>query len=208
LDSKNRVQWVYSSSDNKELEERYNKWAKDYDKDLEKDFEYKAPKIAAEYLAKYINTEHLILDAGAGTGLVGEILARMGFKHIMAMDMSQGMLDEARKKYVYKELHRMILGEHLNFSTGTFDAVICVGTLTLGHAPATSLDELVRVTKPGGYIVFTLRPDIYEEKGFKKLQNELESDGKWELIEVCEPFQTLPKGEPDVYHQVWVYKVK
>ena len=56
LDSKNRVQWVYSSSDNKELEERYDQWAKEYDKDLEKDFEYKAPKIATEFFAKY-NTQ-------------------------------------------------------------------------------------------------------------------------------------------------------
>lgn len=208
MDNKNRVQWVYSSRDNKELEERYDQWAKDYDKDLEKDFEYKAPKIATEFLAKYIERETVILDAGAGTGLVGEILAQMGFKHVVAIDMSQGMLDEARKKNVYKELQRMVLGEHLNFASNMFDAVICVGTLTLGHAPATSLEELVRITKPSGYIVFTLRPDIYEENGFKKLQDKLESEGEWELIEVCEPFQTLPKGEPDVYHQVWVYRVK
>jgi hypothetical protein len=25
---------------------------------------------------------------------------------------------------------------------------------------------------------------------------------------VSEPVQVLPKGEPDVYHQVWVYQVK
>ena len=35
----------------------------------------------------------------------------------------------------------------------------------------------------------------------------LESEGKWKLIEVSEEFQPLPKGEPEVNHQVWVYQV-
>jgi hypothetical protein len=27
------------------------------------------------------------------------------------------------------------------------------------------------------------------------------------LVEEGEEFQPLPKGEPDVYHQIWVYQV-
>jgi len=207
VSSKNRVQLVYSSRNNKELEERYNQWAKDYDSDLKKDFAYRAPRVAAEYFAKYVPTEARILDAGAGTGLVGKVLTEMGYDNLIAMDMSQGMLEEARKKNIYRQLCRMVMGEKLDFDTDSFDAVICVGTLTLGHAPASSLNELVRITKPTGHIVYTLRPDIYEEKGFKEIQNELESAGMWRLVEVSEEIQVLPKGEPDIYHQVWVYQV-
>ena len=87
-----------------------------------------------------------ILDAGAGTGLVGEILASMGYRRMVAMDLSQGMLEEARKKGVYEDFHQMVMGETLDYETGSFDAVITVGVLTVGHAPASSLDELVRVT--------------------------------------------------------------
>lgn len=207
MNSKNRVQWVYSSRDNKELEDRYDRWANDYDKDLEKDFAYRAPRVAAEYFAKYVPTEARILDAGAGTGLVGKVLTEMGYSNLIAMDMSQGMLEEARKKNVYRQLYRMVMGEKLDFDTDSFDTVICVGTLTLGHAPASSLNEPLRITKPTGHIVYTLRPDIYEEKGFKEIHNELESDGMWRLVEVSEEIQVLPKGEPDIYHQVWVYQV-
>ncbi len=156
---------------------------------------------------KYVPTEARILDAGAGTGLVGKVLTEMGYGNLIAMDMSQGMLQEARKKGVYKELHTMVMGEQLDFDTDSFDAVICVGTLTLGHAPANSLNELVRITKPTGYIVYTLRPDIYEENGFKEIHNDLELARKWKLVEVSEEIQFLPKGEPDIYHQVWVYQV-
>ena len=56
-------------------------------------------------------------------------------------------------------------------------------------------------------MIFSLRPDVYESDGFKEKQAELESAGKWELTEESEQFQPLPKGEPEVYHQVWVYRV-
>ncbi|MBW2631776.1 MAG: hypothetical protein JRC90_08455 [Deltaproteobacteria bacterium] len=79
--------------------------------------------------------------------------------------------------------------------------------LTVGHAPASSFDELIRITRPGGYIVFSLRPDVYRDSGFKEKQDALESEGKWKPVETSEEFQTMPKGEPDVCHQVWVYQI-
>ncbi|HEY77565.1 MAG TPA: class I SAM-dependent methyltransferase [Dehalococcoidia bacterium] len=202
-----RVQWIYSSRDNKELAERYDQWARDYDEDLEEGFGWLGPQRAVDFLVRYVPREAKILDAGAGTGLVGELLAKQGYKNMVAMDISQGMLEEARKKNVYQEFHQMVMGEPLDYPTDSFDAIISVGVLTVGHAPASSLDELIRVTKPGGYIVYSLRPDVYRDSGFKEKQSALESAGRWRLVEVSEEFQPLPKGEPDVYHQVWVYQV-
>ncbi len=202
-----RVQWIYSSKDNKELEERYDQWAKDYDTDLDEGFGWVGPKMAVMYFSKYVPKDARVLDAGAGTGLVGELLAKEGYKNLIAMDISEGMLEEARNKGVYQEFHQMVMGETLDYATGSFGAVISVGVMTVGHAPASSLEELIRVTKPGGYIVYSLRPDVYRDSGFKEKQDSLEAEGKWKLVEVSEEFQTLPKGEPDVYHQDWVYKV-
>ena len=207
MSSQNRVQWVYSSRDNQELEERYDQWSKDYDRDLSTEFEYRSPRRAAAILAAHVPRDARILDAGAGTGLVGEILASMGYQRMVAMDLSQGMLEEARKKGVYEDFHQMVMGETLDYETGSFDAVITVGVLTVGHAPASSLDELVRVTRPNGHIVFSLRPDVYESSGFRERQDELESQGKWQLVERTEEFQPMPKGEPGVMHRVWVYRV-
>ena len=207
MTKQNRVQWVYSSRGNRELAERYDQWAKDYEADLEKDFAWRGPQTTGEYFAKYVSHDARILDAGAGTGLMGQILSKLGYRNLIAMDLSQGMLEEARKKNVYQEFHQMVMGESLGFDTASFDAVVSVGVLTVGHAPANSLDELVRITKPNGYIIFTLRPDVHEKQGFKEKQTKLESTGTWELVEVSNKFQTLPKGEPDVYHQVWIYRV-
>ena len=207
MEKKDRVQWIYSSRDNQELSERYDQWARDYEADLDEAFEYKGPQIASEYFMRYVPKEAHILDAGAGTGLVGVVLSKLGYKDMVAMDLSQGMLEEARRKNVYREVHQMVMGETLDFASDSFDAVVSVGVLTLGHAPASSLDELVRVTRPGGYIVFSLRPDVYEDSGFKEKMTGLENNGKWKLVEKSEKKQVLPKGEPDVFHQIWVYRV-
>ena len=207
MTEENVVQWVYSSRDNRELAERYDEWAKHYDADLERDFDWRGPKRTAESFAGYVPTDARVLDAGAGTGQVGEFLHELGYRNMVAIDISSGMLEEARMKGVYIELRQMVMGEPLDFPDDSFDAVVSVGVLTLGHAPVSSLDELVRVTKPGGHIVFTLRPDIYEKGGFKEKQSALETAGMWVLVETSERFQPLPKGEPDVYHQVWIYRV-
>ena len=209
MEQQNRVQWVYASNNNQELEDRYDQWAKDYDSDLEQDFGWIAPLRAAQALSRHAPQDASVLDAGAGTGLVGQIMADMGFRDLVAIDLSQGMLDEAGAKGVYRELRQMVLGEKLDFPDDRFGAVISVGVMTLGHAPASSLEELARITSPGGYVAFTLREDMHQPGSeFERQQSAMEAQGTWALVEATEPFLGLPKGEPDVYHQVWVYQVK
>ena len=96
--SEERVQWVYAATNNQELEERYDQWAAAYDKDLEDDFAWNAPQNAVQLFAEFVPSTAKVLDAGAGTGLVGEILAGLGFRDIVAMDLSTGMLDEASQR--------------------------------------------------------------------------------------------------------------
>ena len=206
-DSHNRVQWVYSSTNNQELEERYDQWATEYDKDLAEEFEWNAPQTAVDLFVKHVPAGAKILDAGAGTGLVGEGLATLGFQDLYAMDLSLGMLEEARGKDLYSDFQQMTLGEPLGYETDSFDAVISVGVFTTGHAPAHAFDELARITRPGGFIAFSLRADLYEEGGFKEHQAGMEDAGKWKLAEVSEPYYPLPKGEPDVIHRIWCYQV-
>ena len=205
--NQNRVQWVYSSRNNSELTKRYDEWSKDYDKDLTEDFGWTAPKTAADFLAKHIGPGSSVLDAGAGTGLVGVALATHGFQNLTGMDMSRGMLEQADRKGVYTQLDQMTLGEPLDYDSAVFDAVISVGVMTLGHATPESFDELVRITKPNGYIVFTIRTDVYLNNGFKEKQEEMVTKNFWKVIEVSGEFRPLPVGEPDVMHQVWVYQV-
>ena len=123
MTGQNRVQWIYSSKDVNELQERYDVWASEYDSDLDRDFGWYGPQLAAGVLEKYAPTTARILDAGAGTGLVGKVLKEKGYSSIVAMDLSEGMLDIARKTEAYESLDQMTMGETLGYETDSFDAV-------------------------------------------------------------------------------------
>ena len=92
-----------------------------------------------------------IIDAGAGTGLVGEALAKLGYANVDALDISQEMLDEAEKKKVYTKFFCAPLNEKRNpeIETGAYDVLVCVGTLLAAHVRADALDEMIRMVKTG-----------------------------------------------------------
>ena len=107
MEKQNKVRWVCSFRSNQELARRYDQCAEDYDAALKRDFEYRAPEVTAEFFARYVPGEARILDAGAGTGMVGEVLTELGYANLVAMDLSQGMLEVTRQKNVYQ----MVTGE-------------------------------------------------------------------------------------------------
>ena len=204
---RDRVQWVYAAKSNRELEERYDEWAGEYDRDLREEFEWIAPRATVALFSRYVAHGAKILDAGVGTGLVGECLVDAGYDDLHGIDLSVGMLDVAREKGIYRELRQMTLGEPLDFADDTFDAVISVGVFTTGHAPAHAFDELIRITRRGGFIFFSLKTELHEA-GFGRYLDGLETAGKWSLVERSERYRPMPKGEPEVEHQVWVYRVR
>ena len=94
-----------------------------------------------------------ILDAGAGTGIIGEMLVQRGYKNVDALDISQKMLDLAEKKNVYKRLICAPLSDVLvqEIQTGEYDVALCAGTIVYGQARPEALDECVRHVRPGQY---------------------------------------------------------
>jgi len=203
-DKKKRLEWIYQAKDAHDLEARYDLWAEDYEKDVAS-YGYKIPGVIAGFLGRYLKAnDGYILDAGAGTGIMGEIMALLGYKEIIAMDISKGMLEIAEEKGVYRELHRMVMGERLDFSDNKFAITVAVGVISVGHAPPESFDELIRCTRRGGHVIFSVRADAY---GFQERQDALENEGKWKLVEETSPFVSLPLGEPDIKHKVFVYEV-
>ncbi|KAK1765166.1 methyltransferase domain-containing protein [Phialemonium atrogriseum] len=177
-----------SSSDTGEMRAIYDDWAPTYEKDLADDSQdYVAPAIASTYVAKSLGAERIsdkveILDAGCGTGLVGMHLARLGAKIIDGIDLSQGMLDVARKTGVYRSLETADLSKPLSQKTDSYDVVSCIGTLTQGHVGPGALDEFVRVVKGGGVIVATVLDSIWTEGGYEAKVQGLVTEGKVRLV--------------------------
>ena len=74
-----KIQWLHTARNLKEMEDRYNQWASEYDTDLRDDFAYNGPQTATSLLRRHVPIGARILDAGAGTGLVGQCLANLGY---------------------------------------------------------------------------------------------------------------------------------
>ena len=168
--------------------------------------DYRSPAAVVEVCSRLLERDSRILDAGAGTGLLGVGLAEAGFPTLDALDLSPAMLAEAERKGVYRELREGRLGDALPYASGAYDAVVACGVLTTGHAPASCLDELARVTRSGGHVVFTLRSDR-TLPGYDEKIAELLRAGSWELVERGDAFQAMPTGEPDVLVRVWAFRV-
>ena len=207
-DPHERIDWVYSSETNAELKDRYKDWAGSYEADLAQHFEYRAHQVCVADFIKLVPAEAVVLDAGAGTGLVGELLAEQGYRNLSAMDLSPAMLAQAEAKGVYQDLKPGALGDPLAYPSDHFDAVISVGVFTAGHDPASGFDELVRVVRPGGWIVFTLNNVLDVPDGeFPRKLVALSAANQWTLINKGDLFQPTPIGEPDVRLRVWSYQV-
>jgi len=210
--SENRELWetmaqrVYEASDLNQLAIIYDEWAAGYEKDINEVFGNYSPKRTVDTFIQFLTPEARILDVGAGTGLVGEVLYDYGYRNIEALELSQGMLTEARKKGVYTALHQMALGDYLSIETASYDAIIAKGVMGPGHAPAKSFYELVRITKPGGYIAFTIRTDFYPNSEYEAKANSLEERNLWTLVEKTEEFNCWPKATKEIFYNVWVYQ--
>ena len=178
---------TYEAETSEDLAEAYRKWAGLYDRDTIGAMGYVGPKAAASMLDTYLDSKNSrVLDAGCGTGLVGEVLCKMGYENIDAMDFSSDMLDEAAKKNVYSRLLQADMNQRLEIEDDAYDATICVGTFTYAHVGPHAFDELVRVTRPGGHICFTIRDGAYQKYGYRDKMLEMEACTQWELQELQE----------------------
>jgi len=186
-----RVYDAPSAAENRRI---YDDWAESYDADVSSGGYSYAPMAAGLFGRHVAPGETPVLDAGCGSGLIGATLARLGYANLAGIDLSDGMLQAAARKGVYRDLRRRALGEPLDFGDGAFQAVVCTGVFTPGHAPPESLDELVRVTAPGGALVFCCTEAALSEGGFGARIDAISAAGLWARIDTAGPVVALPQA--------------
>lgn len=197
---------VYSASSLDELRDGYAAWAEQYDRDVMK-MGYQTPGLVAGMVGRHVKrSETPILDCGAGTGLVGLLLAGLGYDDISAMDMSEDMLRIAQARGCYCDVRTGVLGEPLGYPDNRFAAIVASGVFTLGHAPANAYDEIARILRPGGHFIVSERVDSDANADYRARRESLVEQGVWEIVdrtEVIIPFPLEP-AEADVRQQVYV----
>ena len=175
---------VLNATSKEELATAYGEWAEQYDKDLIDEMGYVAPAIASQLLQGYVKDRYAkILDAGCGTGLVGADLYQNGYRNLEGFDYSAQMLERAKDKGVYTRLHQGDLTGRLDLTENSYEAIISVGTFTCGHIGPEAFDELIRITKPGGHLCFTVRDQAWEEDNYRVAMDKIEKSGAWKRLE-------------------------
>ena len=120
-------------------------------------------------LVKFTPSVH-VLDVSSGKGAFACLYARQFGSHITGLEYNPRFVDIARQRAQAEGVADKVefkIGDSrkLPFRDGEFDVVVneCAVGLTAINAPQRVLDEMVRVTKPGGTIV------IHESTWLKEL---------------------------------------
>ena len=181
---------ILTAASTNELMKVYDGWADRYDRELLEDWGYTSPQKAVQLLLEAMGSPELaVLDAGCGTGLVGVLLKEAGISFLTGIDYSPGMLAEAERKGVYDALHTMDMNLPLTLPSDSYDAVTCIGTFTSTHVKPEAVEELARVTRSGGLLVFTVRDDYWQSTNFIDLVTELHVSGVARIEQIrLEPY--------------------
>lgn len=116
-----------------------------------------------------------ILDVGCGTGNFSIKLAEMGCE-VVGIDVSEEMLDKARKKANEKGLNikfEIMDVYNLNFSDKTFDGVFSMAAFEFIKEPQKAYNEMYRVLKNNGHLLI----------------GTINIESSWGELYLSEPFQ-------------------
>jgi demethylmenaquinone methyltransferase/2-methoxy-6-polyprenyl-1,4-benzoquinol methylase len=108
-----------------------------------------------------LNTQSTVLDVATGTAGVARQLVRTSACHVIGLDQSAGMLATARAKLNSEadSISRKITlveatANNLPFPDEYFDALTFTYLMRYVDDPALTMQELVRVVRPGGFVGF------------------------------------------------------
>ncbi len=148
-----RLKALFQVGSDQENRTYYDQWAGCYDADLTA-LSYPAPQQAARMLAGLVDwRDRPVLDAGCGTGLSGQALRNEGFQVMDGLDYSQGMLDQAANKGLYRHLALADLSQPQSLAQAPYAAIVTVGTLTYDFLGVELVDHLMPALEPDGTFV-------------------------------------------------------
>lgn len=170
----------------------YDEWAQTYDQEVG-DNGYVTPARLAAALAEFSDDKAApLLDIGCGTGMSGVALKLKGFGQIDGCDFSAEMLEQARAKGIYRHVINTDLENPFPFETGDYQNITACGVLNPGHAPASTLDQVMDLLEPGGLFAFSLNDHALADSTYEAHIND-QVDGGFATMLFREYGEHLPK---------------
>ena len=146
---------AYRTTEQEAVKDLYEDWAETYDADVAENGYVTPARCAAALASQLADKDAPILDFACGTGLSGAALASQGYSVIDGVDLSEAMLDEARKRGIYRALTRGEPDQPPPAMPGDYAAISAIGALSPGAAPATYFEILLGCLAPGGLLVMS-----------------------------------------------------
>ena len=160
------------------LEYAFDQFATSFEHKLEGLLNYRAPALIEAAVASRLGAPEgrlAILDAGCGTGLCGPRL-RPWAAHLAGVDLSSGMLDEARRKGCYDRLDKAELTQWLRDHAGQLDVIVAADTLCYFGPLDEVLGAALAALKPAGLLTFTLEAIVDADS---RLCHEVDASGRF-----------------------------
>ena len=123
-----------------------------------RNLQYRAPEfVAAAFAAMHGEPRAAldILDAGCGTGLCAPLL-RPFARRLDGVDLSPGMLEKAKARGGYDDLHAAELTAFLAALTAKYDSIISADTLIYFGDLGAVMRAAAGALRPGGTLIFTV----------------------------------------------------
>jgi len=138
------------------VQRTFDSYAETFDASLGR-LQYKAPGLVAEAVAAILEPkqELRVLDAGCGTGLCAPHL-RPYAKRMVGVDLSAGMLAQAKRRGGYDDLVEAELTAFLDAHPRAYDLVVSADTLVYFGDLDAALRAAAKSLSPGGALVFTV----------------------------------------------------
>jgi predicted TPR repeat methyltransferase len=139
------------------IERTFDSFAASFDAKLAK-LSYRAPALVAAMLQDSSSSASGsldVLDAGCGTGLCGPLVAPYA-RRLVGVDLSEGMLGQARGRDVYDDLVKGELTAYLRDHSGAFDAIVSADTLVYFGPLEEVVTAAENALRAGGRLIFTV----------------------------------------------------
>jgi predicted TPR repeat methyltransferase len=153
------------------VQEVFDGYAQEFDYQLQEKLQYKTPEKLAEALRKVMrlegdaSAELSLLDLGCGTGLGAVALKSLTTRRV-GMDLSPKMLEKARARNLYDELHTAEIKAYLTSENRTFDLVAAVDVFVYIGNLAPIFEATRAVLTQTGYFAFSVERDDSADKGY------------------------------------------
>lgn len=133
----------------------------------------RSPEVVCELLGEQLEAEGTdasklrVLDLGAGNGMVGEELKRLGVGSVVGVDIIDGARDAAQRDrpevyddYLVADLSEPTPEEHARLARHEFNALVTVAALGFDDMPPRAFAVAHNLIPKGGWIAFNVKEEF------------------------------------------------